>query len=289
MAGGRPGGVPGGGGGRLHRDGQVGDPVPQRLEGAQRPAELLTGQQVGDGQLEAALRGAHRLRRQGDVQQVTGVPDRCRPTDQRGGHAREADPGLRTGRVHRVQRGHGQPGAGRLDEPQAVGGGEQQQVGALGVDHLGQRPGQPVAVQGELRPDAQVQVKGCAGRPLGQLAQVLPVPGAGQDDRRHRGGQHRGAQQAAAGLVQDHGCLHEGGARAAVLLGDRQPGQPELTGQPLPQPGGVGQLGAHRGVLGEETADRGPQVAEVVAHALSFGRPQCRSAMMLRWISLLPP
>ena len=91
------------------------------------------------------------------------------------------------------------------------------------------------------------------------------------------------------------GHLDEGGAGAAVLLRDRQRREVQLLGQPLPRRRVRGQLCTHRRVLGEEAPHRVAQVAQLPgsrrhrALHVSRGRPQRRSAMMLRWISLLPP
>ena len=55
--------------------------MPQRLEGAERPAELDARLQVLDGRLEAPLRRSHALRRERGVQEVDRVVDGVRTGD----------------------------------------------------------------------------------------------------------------------------------------------------------------------------------------------------------------
>jgi hypothetical protein len=130
------GGVPGRRAGQRDRGPQVGQPVLERLEGANRPGELTALPDVGHGEVEAALGESELLGRE------HRRPGRQARVDRRRGRLADHDlPGL--GVVERdvaqlpghVQRDDGtamHPGRGRLDQEQPV-------RHAFGRNH--QRPG----------------------------------------------------------------------------------------------------------------------------------------------------
>ena len=135
----------------------------------------------------------------------------------------------------------------------------------------------------------------------------------GGDDRageeRHRGG-------GAAQLLQDHRGLARRGAGAAALLGHQQPGQAQVGGQGLPQPGrrASGRRRTRRSPRRDRSGRRAGRarwragrprrrcragrvslIAASSFHGTSLstrgsaGRPRTRSATMLRRISEVPP
>ena len=88
--------------GRLHQDVQVGRPVLEGLEAADRLAELDPGQQVRDGQLERSLGRADLLGAQRDAGLVPGVGERRGrvAADAAAGDAGQPDDGQVAGGVH---------------------------------------------------------------------------------------------------------------------------------------------------------------------------------------------
>ena len=139
-----------------------------------------------------------------------------------------------------------------------------------------------------------------------------------------RGGEVRRAEQHAAHLLEHDELLDGAAARAAVLLRDRQPLQPELLRHLRPDRAVVALVGLHqppdlprRRLVLEEAAQAAPELllllAEREGHDVSSplsrlradlelrgtappstgqaraGSPSTRSPMMLRWIWSVPP
>ena len=137
--------------GRLDLEQHVGALVLDRLERADRPAELHADLGVLDRHLEHLLRAADLLGGQRDRGQVEGAVQRrgavAGRADQPAGHAGELEPGLLAGLVHRRQRGAGQPGRVALHreqrKPASVVRGDQDQVGGGAVEHEHLVPVQP--------------------------------------------------------------------------------------------------------------------------------------------------
>ena len=93
-------------------------------------------------------------------------------------------------------------------------------------------------------------------------------------------GRYGALQQDPAGLLEHRADQGE----RVVLIAESE--QAELGGQPLPH---LRVVGADRCVLVEEAADGSAQVIELAHEKESRGSFQSRSAITLRWISLLPP
>ena len=183
QAGGR---VPGGGPGLGQLHPHVGEPVLERLEGADRPGELPPFLHVGDGHVEAALRGAELLG--GEHGRAGGQGRRHRlggdRTDRHG-------PGwhVRQGQVAQgpggVQRDHGRPGdarrtgVDRVEAERHAVGGHQQHVGEQRVRDTGHGSGQPRLAG---RAGSVTRLCGAKPHPGGQ-----PRTGRG----RHLGESHR--------------------------------------------------------------------------------------------------
>lgn len=264
-----------------------------RLEGADRPPELLALAYVLHG---AGERLAGRADRLGGEHGGGGAPgggegpEDVGPfvTQQLGGHIAKFDPGLRAGLVE-----HGLPGAhepGRVlpyeEQQRAAAGeaarvrGDQQQRGAVPVEHLRDLPVQPPAAAGRVgaglhpaRAAAAGPVPGgvlagqreCGGqrRPGngegggqpagGQRREQRGALGPGAEGRdqgyAERGGrQQRRREQHPAGLLAGQGQVGGGAADAAVLLGDGDARQAELPGELLPQLAVVAGGGADGGL-----------------------------------------
>ena len=137
---------------QLHAREHVGALVLDRLEGADRPAELPSLAGVGSAGVEAGLRPAHLLGRQRGRGQVEHVfhDVRCAAVapDQCGGRAGEVEPGHLARGVERAQRCPGEPHRvgvhGEQARPRGCPRDHQQQVRRRAIDDQrllsGQRP-----------------------------------------------------------------------------------------------------------------------------------------------------
>ncbi|MCU1655182.1 MAG: hypothetical protein JWQ60_6331 [Pseudonocardia sp.] len=242
-------------------DPQVDGAVPQRLEAADRPAELAAGGQVAQRQLEHPVDQPEQL---GGADQGAGVDRRVqgvarrRPAAQYGAAGQpdavevEAGP---AGAVGRVPRRHGHPRGAPIDPDQhdLPGGPGRDQVR---VGRIGRDPGhaaaqhQAVAVGPRLdrqvpghHPGVALAALGLPGQhrervPLDHLGQQCPyrcaVGETGQAPRHHDAGGHEGL--APAGGAHTEGD-HRGGAlvrpRTAPLRVYQQ-GQPAQFGVAAP-------------------------------------------------------
>ena len=196
---------------RLHRDVQVGHPVLERLEAADRAAELNPVLGVFDGQVETLRRGADLL---GGHQDRRGVGQAGIGADVRG--VLRLDPRQRAGQVHGVDglRREGGPPGERL----AVGGDDD--VGDGAVDHI-------VGIE-DHRAD-----RGTFGQLLDRIG--IGFVGGEQRELGQRRAQQRRRHQRLAQLLEDDGGVGELAPGTAQLLGHHQCGRTDLLAQQLPQ------------------------------------------------------
>ena len=217
---------------------------------------------------------------------MTRSSSSARPAAQPAANARsiaELDRGLRPALVQ---------GAGRRDDrvrgpdgEQRVPGADHEQVGLGAVEHMARDPGQPAAGRGHRAAEHErgaQRARRDAGQELGRPA-VAGYRTALAEHRAGQSGRQVGRrQQHPPGLLDRDGDLGQAGARPAVALGNREPGEPELSGEPVPGPGA--------GVLAAEVAYRLAQGGLFgVSIRYPLGRPSPRSATMFRWISFDPP
>ena len=268
-----PRGVVGGRLARLDLEQHVGALVLDRLERADRAAELDAHLGVLDRHLEHLLRTADHLvgRHRGGL--VEGLrqcgPAGPRLAERRGRHVGELELGLLAGLVHGRERGAGETGGAGVDreERDAVlagraleAGGHDDEVGGVAVDHehlgavervavaraLGHHldaVGVPLAVGLGEREGGDGLAAGDAGEQLGLL-----VVGTGVDDgvgREHDGGEVGRAEQHPTHLLHHDAELHEREALAAELLGDVKALEAELVGHLAPHRGVVALGGLH--------------------------------------------
>ncbi len=254
-AGQRGSGVPGRGGGLLGGGEHPGAAVLDRLELADRPAELMAHLGVAGGGGDRPVRDAARLgpeqgrRQRADQGRWQAVQDPAGRHGQPGG----PHPAGRAGQVQAVHRRDLQVGGvHRHPDPLLAAGHRQdEQPGLARAQH---RPAaavddqcpRPAWLSFAVRTDARGQPhrpgERARGQVLDQPGQLIAV-GPGQ----HRAGQHRGQeparQQRAAQFLGRDGQLGQPEALPAQLLGQMQPEQ-ALAGQAGPQRGGV--LGRRR-------------------------------------------
>lgn len=267
-----------------------------RLEGADRPAELLAPAYVLH---RAGQRLTGRADRLGGQYGGGGAPGGGERAEHIGPFAAEQlcrdvpqfDPGLRAGLVQDGLPGPYEPRRvlpyeeqQRAAAREAAGvGRDQQQAGAVPVEHLGGLPVQPPAAPGGVGRDgpgldpARAATTGplpggvLAGqRKGGGQRRAADGEGGGQPARRQRreqrgalgggteggdqrhaqrgGGQQRRGQQHPPGLLAGQRQVGGGAADAAVLLGDGDARQPELPGELLPQLAVVSGSGADCGL-----------------------------------------
>ena len=249
--------------GRLEVGGEVGEAVLERLEGADRPAELLALLGVGEGVVEGALGDAehrrgedqaldveaghqlgpalvdlaeHRLGRGLDVVEVERVGlaaahrldrDDFHPVDL----ARDPDHrqalvlGLALGRAADDEDVVGDVGVGDED---LLAVDDEAAVDALG------RGGQRADVGAGLGLGHRDRLDRAAGDPAEDLRLLLlgaEAPGRAGDDQRRRVAADR--RQPARGLFHEEAGVEHRAAGAAVLLGDRDPEPAELGHLPV--------------------------------------------------------
>ena len=225
-AGGGAGGVPGHRRGALGTDEHVREVVLDRLERADRAAELLAHLRVGQRHLQGGPRAAGRL----------GRDDRARDAERPvtgagqpfGGRARKPHGRDAEGRIHRsARRRDGQPVRGHEIAVRAHG--QDEVLGPHPARHEG-RAGEPVAVRDDARRRSERGDRSAGGEPRKQPL-ASRVRAAGRDDR---GADHRGQERARRGgraeFVHDDSELGQPGARPAELLGEVQAGPAEVGG-----------------------------------------------------------
>ena len=279
---------------RLDLEQQVRAHVLDRLEAADRPAELHPDLRVLDAHVEAPLRSADLLGGQRHGRKAQRSPDDVRRAalraDQPGGHAVERQLRLLAGHVERLEEPPREPvGLSRHGEqarPVLCLRDDQQQVRGMAVEHERLAPVQPVAVAGPAGRGLQA-----VGRPravvlahrqrrdrsaVGERRQELLGGGLVATGQQRVGGEHRGgevrrAQQRPPHLLAHDRELHRAGPGPAVLLRDRQALQAELPGELRPglrvvalrrghQPAHLGR----RGLVLQEAAQRGRELALLV-------------------------
>ena len=133
----------------LEVDEQIRQPVLDRLERSDRPAELQPRLRIVDRQVEQMLSGADLLDGQQRRTHLQGVLDDplglAGTGDQPAGRAGQPDGGLRPGQVERDQRAALHPRARRVDgvqgHPIGTSRGDEQVVGGSGIDDPLDGPG----------------------------------------------------------------------------------------------------------------------------------------------------
>ena len=207
----------------------------------------------------------------GPGERGAGVGDHRRGLD-----AVELEGGQAQGGVHGGRAGAGQAGRGGVDleEPDRAGpvggaGRDQEHLGDVAEEHRPDRAAEPGAVGahrlGAARPGQTGPREG------GDLARghARQQPGAGvggpagqQRLGDHQRGQQRRRGQRAAQLLEHHARLERREARAVVLLGHRQRGDPDLLAQQLPQRPVEALVGVGGGPHGRAVGPLGQQRAQ---------------------------
>ena len=234
----------------LHRD---------RLELRERPAELGAALDVRRGQVARAGDDAGRGQAEAGGRQLLQGPRGVGTREQLGGCAVEDD-GVLGGAGRRARREQLHARAGGVDQrddvPVAVGGGDEQPVGAVGVRHADLAAGDGAVAVRRGRQLAQRRgQQRLAGGDAGQQ-RLLLLGGAGRGEGQHAAAEglpDREWYDAVADLAQQHADLGQPEPLAAVRLGN---GQREQSGGGERLPVGLSVVADALQRLADDAADR---------------------------------
>ncbi len=233
----------------LDRDHHVGEPVLDRLKTTDRAAELDTLFGIGNRVVEARLRTAERVGRDGERARCLRCRQRRRGIGERlGRDAAEIEPRIGARLVHAGKRGNGEPGRVAFDEHRRALDRDDEQIGASAVREVQRGAGE--------RAVARCRTQRGLGKTCDQLArgeageEARPLFGAAPSEDCGRGEadacEQRQRCDVPPGGFGENGELYHAESDATLILGDGDPGEAEFGGEGFPQRL-IGTARGHRG------------------------------------------